>query len=489
MRRALAILKLMRKAWWAAALAGVAGVGLSPFACQVYDESLVEGPAPSAVPKDQWGSGVGWWSSKTPDGCISAGVPTAEQRPKNAGGDNIDPVYVAVDSMALGSLDRNQSAGSGDAWKDLGFDLDGLCSASEGCETGQFEVACDSIGAPPPDGRSCRDNSFGKLEAEAVQLQGIGKEFGLNNDGFNCALCRGDYNFVIKISEWNGTDNDSNVRVELFPSPGITTKPSWSCDLNAPEGAWKKNPCWKATDEWLAQDVGVIGDDPITGKARLSDPSAYVRDGYVVGQLPADTAFWFPGESAARAYPLTLQRGVFAGHIFQKDGKWVIEDGTIAGFAKVTDMIDGFEQLGVCSGHPLYSSITFFVNGGADSLATGAVSPDATCDAVSVGIGFNAREAKVAKTKVGAAPLPGCPSGGAGGQGGASGSGGTGGASGGSGGASGGTGGSGGSSGGTGGSSGGTGGASGGTGGASGGGSGGTGGTSSGGAPADSGSD
>jgi hypothetical protein len=452
----------------------------------VYDESLVEGPAPTAVPKDQWGSGVGWWSKKTPEGCISAGVPTAEQRPKNTGGDDIAPIYVAVDSMALGSLDRNQAPGE-DAWKDLGFDLDGLCTASDGCTTTQFEVPCKSIGASPPDGRSCRDNSFGKLESEAVQLQGIGKEFGLNNDGFNCALCRGDYNFVIKISEWNGTDNDSNVRVELFPSPGIKTKPSWSCDLSAPEGAWKKNPCWKATDEWLAQDVGVVGDDPITGKAVLSDPSAYVRDGYVVGQLPADTAFWFPGESAARAYPLTLQRGVFAGHILQKDGKWVIEDGTIAGHAKVTDMIDGFEQLGVCSGHPLFSSITFFVNGGADSLATGAVSPDATCDAVSVGIGFNAREATIAKTKVAATPLPGCPNGGAGGQGGASG--GTGGGTGGTGGASGGTGGgSGGASGGTGG----TGGAAGGTGGSAGaggasGGSGGVGGTGA--APPDAGSD
>ncbi len=443
---------------------------MTPFACQIYDESLLEGPAPSSVPKDQWGSGIGWWSSKTPEGCLSAGVPTAEQRPKNAGGDDIDPIFVAVSSMALGSLDRNQTA-SEDAWQDLGFDLDGLCSASEGCETPQFEVPCKSIGASPPDGRSCRDNSFGKLENEAVQLQGIGKEFGLNNDGFNCALCRGDYNFVIRISEWNGTDNDSNVRIDLFPSPGLSDKPTWKCDLTSPEGSWKKNPCWTEDDEWVVQDTGVVGADPISGSAVLNDPSAYVREGYIVGQLPSDALFWFPGESAARAYPLTIQRGVFAGRILNKDGKYVIEDGTIAGAAKVSDMIDGFELLGVCSGHPLYSSVTFFVNGGADSLATGAVSPEATCDSVSVGIGFNARQATVAKTKVAATPLPGCGTGGQGGAdgglGGSSGSGGTGG-------------GSGGASGGSGGGSGGTGGASGGTGGASGG---------SGGTPADAGSD
>ncbi|MEZ4227484.1 MAG: hypothetical protein R3B13_41480 [Polyangiaceae bacterium] len=401
------------RAWWVLAASAVLVGSLAPFACQVYDESLLE-PASTEVPKDQWGSGVGWWSTKTKDGCISAGIPTADQRPQSSGGDDIPPVFFAVSSMALGSLDRNQEP-SKDAWQDLGFDMDGLCSASPGCETAQFELPCKSIGASPPDGRFCRDNSFGKLENEAVQLQGIGKEFGLNNDGFNCALCRGDYNFLIRISEWNGTDNDSNVRIDLYPSPGLTTKPSWSCDLSSPEGTWKKNSCWTKADEWQAQDTGVVGSDPQTGSATLNDPSAYVRDGYIVGQLPADALFWFPGESAARAYPLTLQNGVFAGRLEKKGDEWVVEDGTIAGAAKVTDMIDGFELLGVCAGHPLYSSITFFVNGGADSLASGAVSPEATCDAVSVGIGFRAREATVSKQTVAAKPLPGCPTGGTGG--------------------------------------------------------------------------
>ncbi len=420
----------MSRSAWGIGLALAVGAALAVQACKVYDESLVEGTPPAGnVPKEFRGSGVGWWSTKTSNGCISAGVPTADGRPKNAGGDNIPHIYVAVRSMALGSLDRNQEPTEG-AWKDLGFDLDGLCTSSDTCpQDPGTTLSCKTIGAIPPDGRYCRDNSFGKLEAEAVNFQGVGKEFGLSNDGFNCALCRGDYNFIIQISDYNGQPNDSNVRIDLYPSPGIETKPGWQCSLSTAEGAWKANECWTKDSKWTIQKDTFDGQIPADGDlppAKLNDPSAYVRDGYIVGQLPADALFWFPGESAARAYPLTLQGGVFAGRLEQKDGTWVIEDGTIAGRAKVSDMLGGFALLGVCEGHEFYGPINLFVNGALDVLANGSVSPEATCDAVSVGIGFRAEEASFSTTPVDVTPLPGCPvDGGTGGAAGA-GTGGTG---------------------------------------------------------------
>lgn len=383
--------------------------GLGLHACAVYDESLLEGSG--AVSKDLWGSGVGWWSSKRADGCVSAGVPRSDQRPSGASGDGVGPLYFAVRSMALGSLDRDQEP-TKDAWKELGFDLDGMCTASDTCPTAAYAVPCQTIGVTPPDGNYCRDNSFGKLEAEAVQLGGVGKDFGLSNDGFNCALCRGDYNFVIKITGWNGQPNDSNVRIDLYPSPGITQKPSWVCSLQAADGAWRSNPCWTTADEWAVQEGSFEGAIPSSGdlpNAKLNDPSAYVRDGFVVGQLPADASFWFPGESAARAYPLTLQGGIFAGKLSEQDGSYTIEDGTIAGRAKVVDMIQGFRELGVCEGHEFFGPINLFVNGGTDVLANGAISPEAACDAVSVGIGFRAEQASFSRTAAAVTPLPGCP--------------------------------------------------------------------------------
>jgi hypothetical protein len=385
-------------------------LGCIAFGCQVYDSSLLKEKEPEGdVPESQWGSGIGWWSKKHPNGCLSAGAPTVNDRPKGASGDSIPPLYFAVRDMALGSLDR-EGQPTDFAWKTLGFDLDGVCTNSETCP-GEQEPSCKGLGMPA-DGRECRDNTFGRLENEAVSLENVGKTVGLSNDGFNCSLCNGVYNFLIKISEWNGQPDDANVRVDLYPSPGIENPPAWKCDIADPIGAWKPNPCWTKSDKFTIQSnsfTGVLSEKELP-PASLNDPSAYVRHGYIVGQLPADTLFWFPGDKATvRAFPLKIQHGIFVGKLEQKDAGWHIADGTIAGRARRDDLVEGFQQLGFCEGHELYSAMQIYLTTYLDILASGAVSPEATCDALSVGIGFTADEASFSTTPVDVVPLPGCP--------------------------------------------------------------------------------
>jgi hypothetical protein len=325
----------------------------------------------------------------------------------------VAPHYFAVRDMALGSLDR---AGEPTdlAWQTLGFDLDGVCTNSDTCGDEIDVVPCTSVGTGiPNDGKECRDNTFGRLEDEAVALEGIGKTIGLSNDGFNCSLCGGVYNFVIKLSEWNGQPDDSNVRVDFYPSPGIENPPSWKCDINAPVGEWKSNGCWTRSDKWTIQEdsyTGTLQAGAELPPAKLNDPSAYVRQGYIVGQLPSDALLWFPGDKATvRAYPLKIQAGIFAGKLVQQDGAWHIADGTIAGRSKGEDLVEAFELLGFCQGHQYYGTMKLYVNNYLDILASGAVSETATCDALSVGIGFTADEASFSTTPAAVVPLPGCP--------------------------------------------------------------------------------
>jgi hypothetical protein len=381
-------------------------------ACNVYDTSLLEDPKQTPVPEGEWGSGIGWWSAKTSDGCVRAGVPSVNDRPQNAGGDGGPVLLFAIRSMALGSLDRDQEP-TEDAWQTLGFDLDGVCTNSKSCP-GENKVSCTSLGTGIPfDGLSCRDNTFGRLEATAVSLPGVGKQFGLSNDGFNCALCNGNYNFVIQLSDWNGEPDDSNVRIDFYPSPGTDKVLDWECSLDDPPGAWRSRGCWTAQDRWTLANGSFDGPIAPEGKlppAKLNDPSAYVRQGYVVGQLPSNASFWFPGDrGAVAAYPLKIQQGVFAGKITQKDGVWRIEDGTIAGRAKKEDIIGAFEDLGFCQGHEYFGTMLNYVSSSLDVLASGAVSEEATCDSLSVGIGFEAEQADVSRTAVDVAALPGCP--------------------------------------------------------------------------------
>jgi hypothetical protein len=398
------------------AISSVGLVGLVVLsACDVYDESLLEKKTSSTspIPPEQWGSGIGWWSKKNvTTGCVSAGMPTVADRPTNTPDGDVGELYFALRSMALGSLDRNGEPTEG-AWRNLGFDLDGLCTNSPTCPADDVALACDPAAAISPDGNECRDNTFGHLEADAISLQGLGKDFGLTNDGFNCALCKGDYNFVFRISKWNGQPNDSSVRLDIYPSPGLETEQgSWKCDLGMPTGAWKTNSCWGPNDKFTIQtgstEVATTGTGSLPN-SKLNDPSAYVKEGYIVAQLPENTLFWFPGKSAAWAYPLKLQRGVVVGKIEQKDGVWRISDGTLAGRARGTDLIEAFEDLGLCKGHQLYALMTGQVGLNADVLWNGANAEDEKCDSLSVGIGFDAEQASYSLTPRDPAKLPGCP--------------------------------------------------------------------------------
>lgn len=419
--------------------------GAGFIACNVYNSSLKQTGTYVPVDPSQYGSGIGWWSKKnTKTSCISAGLPTADEAPKNVDGPSIKPIVLALDNMALGSLGRNGLPNQNDPpWESLGFNLDGLCTDSDGaCATpagAQAPVPCHSLGGIRQDGHNCRDNTFGQLEHDAVSL--IGNKYGLSNEGFNCALCRGDYNFLIRISDWDGKPNDSQVRVDMYPSPGLVTPPPWACKQNDPNQTWRTQQCWQAGDKWTIQPGTYLGSIPKDGTlpdASLNDPAAYVRDGYLVAQLPDNVLFWFPGDNGVtRAYPLKLQGGVVAGKLQKdKNGHWEVADGTIAGRASVQDLIWGFEQIGLCASTvgSDFSLMTGYVSNYADILANGKIAPTAQCDALSVGIGFLARQATFSGTERAVKKLPGCPAGDGGvdggdagvdGSGGAGGSGGT----------------------------------------------------------------
>jgi hypothetical protein len=391
----------------AVALGGV----IALHACKVYDESLLDGSGGKPVSKDLWGSGVGFWSRVRNDGCVSAGVPTKDMRPKSAPAGDVGEVFFAVRSMALGSLDRNGEKIEG-AWKDLGFDLDGLCTNSDTCDHTDEQFSCNPKAAMSADGNYCRDNTFGLLEQQTVSVNDLGKTFGLSNDTFNCALCRGDYNFVFRLTGWNGQDNDDNVRVDIYPSPGLETQTAtWQCDLNDTSGAWKANGCWTQADKFTIQTGTYEGS--ITGKplpnALLNDPTAYVRDGYVVAELPENTLFWFPGKSAAWAYPLKLQKGLVVGKLTKVGEVYHLEDGTIAGRARNTDLIQGFKDLGLCEENSLWPVLTTQLGLNSDVLWNGTNAEEVNCDAVSVGIGFEAEQADYSLTPRDGVGLPGCP--------------------------------------------------------------------------------
>lgn len=375
----------------ACALASVSG-SLLP-GCDVYTPALLE-PEALPVPAED---GVGWWSGRGDRGCFSTRTPDARSRPKNTFDGDVGPITLAVSSMRVGSLNRNGELDP-NAWKDIGMDLDGLCTGADTCEGQDSPAGCaPTVPQVPYDGNHCRDNTFGRLEFQAALIPEVAKKYGLSDDAFNCALCVGHYNFLVRISGYNGLADDESVRVDLYPSPGLEKVLPWNCA----DPTWTQRPCftpdmpWTVQSDVLAQQRG----GPDLPDSIYFDDTAYVRQGYLIATLPDDTLFWFPGYKAlVVAYPLRIQKAIVTGKVVRgNDGVWRVEDGIIAGRSRAADIVKGFRLIGFCESDKNYGLMSEFVQKNLDVLASGENDPNVACDSMSVGLAFTALQATAGK--------------------------------------------------------------------------------------------
>lgn len=399
-------MRSFRFAGWAALVVFLGAVG-----CKVYDESMLLQADAGIVgsPAGKTENGTGWWSGRDPQSsCYSARMPSAADRPKNTTAGDVGALMFAIRTMRLGSRNPKGELDPA-AWQGIGFDLDGLCTQSPTCPTvGEPPLSCKPTSAAiPADGTYCRDNNFGNLEYLITTNADIQARFRLSDPTFNCSICQGAYNMLFRVSGYNGLPDDSAVRVDIYPSPGLDELKTVDCT----QDTWDTTACWDQSDPWQVQTnyvpSGISGDK--IGDSTLYDPSAFVRGGYVIASLPANTEFWFPGtRGVAQAFPLILQGGIVTGAL-KKDshGQWTIEDGMIAGRLKSTDAISAFQKIGMCKDDPLFMGAQLYAKTSADVLSSGDVVPESPCDAVSVGLAFTAGQASVG-TLTDVAPLVPC---------------------------------------------------------------------------------
>jgi hypothetical protein len=288
--------------------------------------------------------------------------------------------------------------------------MDGVCTASETCEQADLPPSCKAGASQlPRDGRYCRDNTFGRLEHTAALVPEISTRYGLSHDKLNCDLCVGHYNFLIRITGYNGKPNDDRVRLDLYPSPGLEKPLPWDCS----DPTWRTRPCFTPDMEWTVQEsiVAEPRGGPDLPPSTIFDADAYVRDGYIVITMPEQTLFWLPGDKGtAVSYPLTIQKGLVTGRIARgADGVWRISDGIIAGRSRGDDLLRGFRLIGFCEQNDAenYQLMSTFIGSNLDVLADGQKDPDVACDAMSIGIAFTALQARAGKLEA-VSPLVEC---------------------------------------------------------------------------------
>jgi cysteine-rich repeat protein len=351
-----------------------------------------------------------WWSHSPADGCKTTGVPRPEDRPDSAadgGNTSIADVYLGWTEMRLGET-KLDGTRSDTAWQSFGLDLDGVCTNSASCPNVVDAQSCRAATPQIPfDGASCRDNTFASLQPVAAAVPEIGQRFGISESLFNCNLWRGTYNILLKVSGYNGAPNDSQVRLDIYLSPGLQRSQAWSCPLDNFNTTY---PLWRAVAEWKIDPDSLTG--PITQpgtlpESRMADANAYVKNGYLVASLPNEVLLRLEGDGKPhRGFALKAQKGIWVGNLVRgQDGTWRIRDGLAAGRIRSADLVQSFRQIGLCEGIGLdsfYSSVVSYIHDNADLLLDGQVDPSMPCDAMSVGIAFEA--AQITPGAVGQAP-------------------------------------------------------------------------------------
>ena len=397
------------------ALGGGAGVGGSAGGSAGQDSGS------GGTPSDS-GPGGPWWNTQSKDGCQSVGVPTSADRPANSDpGAAIAPVYLATTRLRFGSANDDSALTPNDkAWLDIGLDVDLSCTNSSTCSVGGNlveEHACKNDLLVPFDGTQCRDNQIGKLYPVAALSPNVGPLFGVTEPNWNCALHRGEFGVIFKVSDYNGKPNDTSVRVDVYTSIGLQTLQNWTC-TDGPNGSvpadWFNQAPWLHTAPWkIAENSLDLSGTPSGNEvppSKYADPAAFVRDGYLFARLPPATEFWLDGERAhVPGFRLLLHRSVLIGKLEKaQDGTWKLLEGTLAGVVLPTEILGSFRELGFCENMCVaYSNVVAYLNTNQDTLSTtSAKLPDTACNSLSIGIGLEARQATATAADVEKAKAP-----------------------------------------------------------------------------------
>ena len=284
-------------------------------------------------------------------------LPPAPPTMKGAGGAD-------VLTFALRTLDL------GGPKKKIGFDLDGQCTCpgKTGCQEPAWAKSehCDEA-----DGRdNGSGNSFAAINAA---FGAVVSSVELSDQAF-----KGRWSLLVKVSGYNGGDDDDQVEVALYSTPGTAGV--------APK--WDGMDAWPVADTSLADGVSL--DQPIN-----KDATAYVAGRVLVAHLPAAMVVF---QGSGVHLQIDLSSVILSATLEAKDtGAVELVEGTLSGSWKESSLFQSLSGLRVnggmklCVGDTYYNSAKKALCNEFDLSSTGT--PDAPCDALSFGVGFEASPA------------------------------------------------------------------------------------------------
>jgi hypothetical protein len=307
------------------------------------------------------------------------------------------PHHYAVHKLYLGDTDRTGIA-SANAWQSFGYDLDGLVTTA--ASTDVCTLVPGASKSVQIDGTGGIDNSWGANIIPILEtLDGTFSQTA-NNAIQSGAPTQLFYVVGFDDSAANMTSATGLSGVALtganYSANGGTT-PTWDLSTHWPIDPTSINGCANGCP---------TGTDPIQG-ATVKFPSAFQVRGTFVNGAPSDIVLSLP--VGGQPMRLNIHDAVIT---FDPQMPGAVTNGTIAGVLNTQELIAAIQQVAghistsLCSGSAFQSIASQIQQTSDIVMSVNAVSNTAgtSCNAISMGIGFDATEIAI-PTSADIAPL------------------------------------------------------------------------------------
>ncbi len=314
--------------------------------------------------------------------CTDCATPPA-QPAGGATGDG-EGTILAINKLFLGDTDRN-GVPSQTAWKDFGYDLDGYKSTKNSTVHCQINEGGNKS-AVQTDGTNGIDNSFGANIIPVIT--GVASDAAKR---INETLEEGSFTIILEVKSIGGGKDYVNLPAALYAG----------ADLLELSGA---GPKWDGTDEWPVF-CELMNDCKDTGTTQFPDATSKVN--FPTSYMAGGT--WVSGSKATVNLSLSIQGFSLALDINQAvitadmsgAPPNTATNGMIAGVIEAEKLIESLSAVAgsistsLCGDSPTLQSVKQSIRAAADIMKDGSQNPNANCDGISVGIGFDMKAVKL----------------------------------------------------------------------------------------------
>ncbi len=309
-----------------------------------------------------------------------ANVKRAPAKPSGPATSDTSTKTFAVQTLYLGDAPRSGAANP-DAWKKFGYDLDGKVTSKDSSDVCQLPAGAQRI--VKEDGDDGIDNSFGHNLLPVILGASPTAAADLNKQ-----LAKGAFTLMFTVSGLADGASQTATGLKGYLNAGSAFDPSG-----------QKSPTFTTADDWpVIPELLSNPSDPASSKTQFSD--AYVMNGTFVNGSDAKITITlgFNGQNL----DLNIYKAVVT---FDHKDPSTAANGVIAGILNTEEFIGGLQriagqlQANLCSGDQL-KTITDQIRSMSDIMANGTQDPSKTCDGISIGLGFDAKQI-MNPTKVG----------------------------------------------------------------------------------------